>query len=379
MINTGHLIKFRRELHSYPEIAGREKSTAERLGRFISNYNPDRIISRIGGYGIAFIFKGEEPGKKILFRADLDALPIKEISNMEYSSVYSDRAHLCGHDGHMTILAGLAEALNINRPLKGEIILLFQPSEETGEGAARVLADKKFRESANPDYVFALHNLPGYPEKSIIINNNIFSSASVGLTVQLHGKSSHAAEPAKGNSPVKALSQIIDALYSIQDNKEIFTDFVLGTVIHINLGEKRFGTLPEYGEISMTLRAYRDDDMEVLRNEIVRAAVNICEKEKIKCEYEWKEEFLSLENDSFAVDIVKNAAYNLDLETIEMTVPFKWSEDFSHFTKNYRGAMFGLGAGNDHPALHNPDYDFPDEIIATGINMFLNIYRLINQ
>ncbi len=379
MTNPAHLIKFRRELHSYPEIAGQEKFTAERLKRFISAFDPDRIISRIGGHGIAFIFKGEEPGKKILFRADLDALPIKEISNMEYRSVYSDRAHLCGHDGHMTILAGLAEVLNLNRPLKGEITLLFQPSEETGEGAALVLDDKKFRGSINPDYVFALHNLPGYPHKSIIINNNIFSSASVGLTVNLHGKSSHAAEPAKGNSPVKALSQIINAVYTIQDNREIFNDFVLGTVIHINLGEKRFGTSPEYGEVSMTLRAYLDDDMKVLKNEIVRAVIQICEEENIRFEYEWKEEFLSLENAPYPVEIIKKAAYNLDLETIEMTVPFKWSEDFSHFTRNFPGAMFGIGAGTDHPALHNPDYDFPDEIIATGINMFMNIYRLINQ
>lgn len=379
MINPGHLIKFRRELHSYPEIAGQEKATAERLRRFIKAFNPDKIISRIGGYGIAFIFRGKEPGKKILFRADLDALPIKEISSRDYSSVYIDRAHLCGHDGHMAILAGIAEALNQNRPLKGEVILLFQPAEETGEGAARVLDDRKFRESVKPDYVFALHNLPGYPAKSVIINNNIFSSASVGLSVHLYGKSSHAAEPAKGNSPVKAMSQIINALYSIQENKRLFTDFVLGTVIHINLGEKRFGTSPEYGEISMTLRAYRNDDMDVLKDKMVRAVIEICEKEKIRCEYEWKEEFLSLENTADAVDIIRKAAYNSDLEIIEMTVPLKWSEDFSHFTNNFPGAMFGLGAGIDHPALHNPDYDFPDEIIAAGINMFLNIYRLINQ
>jgi len=379
MIKTDHLIKFRKELHSYPEIAHQEKSTAERLRRYISRFKPDRIITGLGGHGIAFIFKGQQPGKKILFRADLDALPIKEISERPYRSVYNDRAHLCGHDGHMTILTGLAELLDSNRPLKGEIILLFQPSEETGEGAALVLNDKKFGKEIQPDYVFALHNLPGYPEKSIIINENIFSSASVGLTVSLHGKSSHAAEPSKGNSPVKALSQIIDSLYNIQGDNTLFKDFVLGTVIHINLGEKRFGTSPEYGEISMTLRAYRDDDMEVLRNRILKSVIGICEKEKIKCEYEWKEEFLSLKNDPYPVQIIRSAAENLDIKTQEMDVPFKWSEDFSHFTKAFPGAMFGLGAGIDHPALHNSDYDFPDEVIATGINMFFNIYRLINE
>lgn len=379
MTEPASLTDFRRELHAHPETAGQEKSTAERLKRFISPFKPDSIKENIGGNGIAFIFKGRQPGKKIMFRADLDALPIKEISELEYRSVYSDRAHLCGHDGHMTILAGLARELHKNRPLKGEIILLFQPSEETGEGAAMVLNDHKFTSAIQPDYVFALHNLPGFPAGSVIINNGIFSSASVGLTVCLHGKSSHAAEPAKGNSPVKALSRIIDALHDVRQRKELFRDFILGTVVHINLGEKRFGTSPEYGEISMTLRAYRDDDMEVLKEKVTDAVKNICREEKIRFESEWKEEFLSLENAPYPVDIIKKAAGLSGLELIEMDEPFKWSEDFSHFTRSHEGAMFGLGAGMDQPALHNPDYDFPDEVIVPGINMFLNICNLINQ
>ncbi|HDZ41114.1 MAG TPA: amidohydrolase [Bacteroidetes bacterium] len=379
MTNSAHLISFRKELHAYPEIAGQEKSTADRLKRFIAAYKPDKVIDRIGGHGIAFIFKGKVPGKKIMFRADLDALPIKEISEFDYRSVFSDRAHLCGHDGHMTILAGLAEELNNNRPLKGEISLLFQPSEETGEGAALVLHDDKFTGSIKPDYVFALHNLPGFQASSVIINENIFSSASVGLTVCLHGKSSHAAEPAMGNSPVKALSRLLDAVQTIQEGKESFKDFVLGTIVHISLGEKRFGTSPEYGEISMTLRAYRDEDMETLKTEILDAVKQICEREKIRFEYEWKEEFLSLENAPYPVEIIKRAARVSGFKIIRMDEPFKWSEDFSHFAKKFPGAMFGLGAGTGQAALHNPDYDFPDEIIQSGIDILMNIYRLINE
>lgn len=379
MTEPAQLIRFRQELHSYPEIAGQEKSTAERLKRFISAFGPDEVIEGLGGHGIAFIFKGKQAGKKILFRADLDALPIKEISQLEYRSVYSDRAHLCGHDGHMTILAGLAGELHKKRPLKGEVILLFQPAEETGEGAALVLKDNKFSTTIKPDYVFALHNLPGFPAGSVIVNESIFSSASVGLTVCLHGKSSHAAEPAKGNSPVKALSRILDALPSIQEKKELFRDFVLGTVVHISLGEKRFGTSPEYGEISMTLRAYRDEDMEVLKTRVLDAVKDICTKENIRYEYEWKEEFLSLENAPYPVSLVRKAAEISGLEIIEMKEPFRWSEDFSHFSKKFPGAMFGLGAGTNQPALHNPDYDFPDMIIKGGTDMMMNIYRLINE
>jgi len=379
MTEAARLINFRRELHAHPETAGQEMSTAGRLRGFITPFKPDRIIENIGGNGIAFIFRGEQAGNKIMFRADLDALPIKEISELGYRSVYSDRAHLCGHDGHMSILAGLARELHKNRPLKGEIILLFQPAEETGEGAAMVLEDNKFTSEIDPDYVFALHNLPGFPEGSVITNDSIFSSASVGLTVCLHGKSSHAAEPAKGNSPVEALSRIIDSLHAVQQKKELFSDFVLGTVVHINLGEKRFGTSPEYGEISMTLRAYRDDDMEILKNNVMDAVKHICLEEKIKFDSEWKEEFLSLGNAPYPVDIIKKAAGISGLELIEMDEPFKWSEDFSHFTRRYEGAMFGLGAGTDQPALHNPDYDFPDKLLVPGIKMFFNIYNLINQ
>ncbi len=172
-LNIDELIKLRKDLHCNPELSGKEKNTSAKIKNFISQFNPDEVISNIGGNGIAFIFKGKEEGKTILFRSELDALPISEQNDFEYKSSVENVSHKCGHDGHMTILSGLASLLKNKKPDRGKVVLLFQPAEETGEGAAKVLEDKKF-EQINPDYVFALHNLPGYPAGSVVIKNGNF-------------------------------------------------------------------------------------------------------------------------------------------------------------------------------------------------------------
>ncbi len=149
------LIKLRKTIHSEPELAGSEVNTAAKIEKFISAYSPDETIKDLGGKGMAFVFKGGGDGPSILFRAELDALPINETNEFDYKSKYKDKGHKCGHDGHMTVLAGLAEKLAVSRKFEGRVILLFQPAEETGEGAERVLNDDKFSK-LKPDYVFAL-------------------------------------------------------------------------------------------------------------------------------------------------------------------------------------------------------------------------------
>ncbi len=172
------LIAMRRRLHQYPETAHQEKKTAGYMLEFLGQFNPDKLISGIGGHGIAAIYNGKNEGPAVLIRCELDGLPIKEVSKLDHRSVHEGKGHLCGHDGHMTMVAGLAPLLAVSRPLSGSVILLFQPAEETGEGAEMVLNDEKFQH-IQPDYVFALLNLTGYQKNSIIINENIFSSASV--------------------------------------------------------------------------------------------------------------------------------------------------------------------------------------------------------
>ena len=210
-LNLEELIEFRKDLHRNPELSGKEKNTSKKIVDFIKRFNPDEIITNIAGKGTAFIFKGNKEGKTILFRSELDALPISEQNSFEYKSRVENISHKCGHDGHMTILSGLASILKDEKPGKGKVIIHFQPAEETGEGAKAVLGDKKFS-SLNPDYVFALHNLPGFPENTVIIKSGIFASASKGMIIKLRGKTSHASEPEKGISPVSAAASIMQKL-----------------------------------------------------------------------------------------------------------------------------------------------------------------------
>ncbi len=261
-LNIDELIKLRKELHRNPELASKEKNTSERIKNFITQFNPDEIITNIAGNGIAFIFIGKEKGKTILFRSELDALPISEQNEFEYKSAVENVSHKCGHDGHMTILCGLASLFKNKKPKKGKVVLLFQPAEETGEGAAKVMKDKKF-EKIKLDYVFALHNLPGYPAGSVIIKNGTFASASKGIIIKLLGKTSHASEPENGITPTPAVASIIQKLPLITKEINKLNQFSLITIIHVRIGDVAFGTTPGYAEIMATLRSYHDEDMQL--------------------------------------------------------------------------------------------------------------------
>lgn len=369
------LILLRKELHKFPELSGKENNTAERIIKFAEKFTPDEIIKNIGGNGLVVIFKGSKKGKTILIRCELDALPIDEENKIDYKSENAGVSHKCGHDGHMAIVSGLIPILSENKIDKGKVILLYQPAEETGEGAEKILHDEKFK-SIEPDYVFALHNLPGFEKNKIVIKENEFASASKGLIIKLYGKTSHAAEPERGITPSLAVAELIQRLVELP-HKEQYDEFTLVTIIHAKIGERAFGTTPGYAELMATLRSYKNEDMVKLQKKAEEIIDDVATKNNLKNEIEWVEEFPSAVNDKYCVDVIKQSVEenNLDIKLIDD--PFRWSEDFGHFTQKFKGALFGLGSGVDQPQLHNPDYDFPDDIILTGTKMFYSIIKNI--
>lgn len=376
MINN-EIIAFRHHLHKNPEISNQEYKTSDFVSDFIKKFKPDEVLS-LSKTGKAFVFKGEKPGKTLIFRAELDALPIAEKSSKTYSSVNQNTAHVCGHDGHMAILAGLAQKIGNNPPESGKVVLLFQPAEEVEQGAVDVINSTEFIK-LKADYIFALHNIPGIEKHKILLKNGSFSAASKGMTVKLYGKTSHAAEPENGISPANAISLIIRQLYDLIKDKTRFKDLALLTFIHIKMGEISFGTSPGYGEIRITLRSFENDDMELLTFNSEKIIRDIAEAENLKCEISYTEVFPASENNEECIRIVEKSATqnNFKIEFIEK--PFKWSEDFGFYSQKYKTCLFGLGAGQTQPQLHNPDYDFPDDIIETGVNIFYSIYEKINK
>lgn len=370
------IIALRHELHRYPELSNKEFNTSERITAFINTFSPDEIIP-LCATGKAFVFKGAEEGKTIMFRAELDALPITENPGPAYRSANTNISHACGHDGHMAILAGLAQKIAADRPLKGKVILLFQPAEEVEQGARDVVEDAAFKH-IEPDYIFGLHNIPGVQSQKILLRSGTFAAASKGMTLTLTGKTSHAAEPENGISPANAISQIITRLQGLSQEKQRFTSLTLLTIIHIRMGEISFGTTPGYAEIMITLRAFENPDMEVLCREAEQIIKSVAAAERLTHDISYSEVFPALVNDEALVQMAAQAADENNFAAEYMQAPFKWSEDFSYYTQKYKGCFFGLGAGLTHPQLHHPDFDFPDDILETGINMFYTLYKNIN-
>jgi amidohydrolase len=370
------LSNLRRSIHQHPETAGEEKETADKIHHFLSKFEPDRIKTGIGGTGLIAEYDSGKKGPTVLFRCELDGLPIKETGNVSHRSHNIGKGHLCGHDGHMTMVTGLAYHLQKQKPKKGRVLLLYQPSEETGQGAKKIIEDKKFKEF-EPDFVFALHNLPGYPLHKVILSRDRFAAASRGMKIQLKGKSSHAAEPENGINPGYGMAKMLIDFHKVLNTKNLFSDFVLFTPIHLRLGNLAYGTSPGDGVIHLTLRSYHDQDMKTLSKKLEKIAHDIATKEKLGIDISYEEVFPATVNNSDCTDIIKNVSDELEIKNDYLKTPFKWSEDFGHFTSRYQGAFFGLGSGIDQPALHNPDFDFPDDLIPTGINLFKGIYKRI--
>lgn len=366
------LIEFRRDLHKFPEVSGEEKETSKKVLRFVSQFQPSEILTGLGGFGIAVIYRSGKPGPVVMIRCELDALPILEKSDLPYSSNFPGVGHLCGHDGHMAITSGVASYLAEHNPQKGTAILLFQPAEETGEGAYKVCQDLKSK-GLVPDYSYSLHNMPGIPAGTIAIKDGFFNCASVGARVVLEGKTAHASNPEQGQSPVPALTELSIAITQKNDQLSREPTYQHITIVHLNSGEPAFGISPGRGQMFATLRTETDKDLEWLRKWYEETAAELVDRFKLNFTLEWCEHFPACKNNSFAVNVIREAATASQVPCTSMNKPMRASEDFGRYSEFGPSAMFLLGSGENHPGLHNPDYDFPDQVIPVGQKMFTQI------
>jgi amidohydrolase len=368
------LVAFRRELHRNPEISNEEAGTAKRVVAFLRDTGPDEVLTGLGTHGVAAVYDSGQRGPTVLFRAELDALPIEELSGAPHSSTVPGKSHMCGHDGHMTILAALGRQFGRRRPARGRAVLMFQPAEETGNGAADVIADPRYGEIA-PDFAFSLHNLPGTPLGHVRLKPGVVNCASRGMRIVLEGRTAHSSMPETGVSPMRALSRLMPALTDLSRAGFDSDDFRLVTVGHCDMGEAVFGIAPGRAELWATLRTRRDDrmvDLAAAAEALVREAAAA---DGLACDVDYHEIFVASLNDEDATAHLRAA---LDAEGVshdEAELPMRASEDFGRFGHGARSAMFFLGSGEAHPQLHNPDYDFPDDLIPIGARVFMRVAR----
>lgn len=379
MINKAEisqLIKLRHKLHQSPEISGHERHTAQMIAEFIEPFKPDQFHDRLSGNALAAVYNGKDiNGPTILFRCELDALPIMETSSIAYKSQYDYVAHSCGHDGHMSIVASLAVALHKQRPQSGRVILLFQPAEETGKGAKPLVEALKLNKLV-PEYSFALHNMPQMNMHEVAIKDGFFNCASVGMKIELFGKTSHASHPENGISPCEAMCEILAEVKNINLEYESEDAFCLISINHASLGEEAFGITAGAAKIMLTLRSESDQLLKKMRNQLDVFTQKTSRKYNLGYDYSLDEPFEASINDAKAADKIRQACANLDMPVTELDATWRASEDFGQFANISKSAMFMLGSGIDQPYLHNPDFNFPDEIIKTGHDIF---YRLITD
>jgi amidohydrolase len=363
------LTGLRHALHQIPEVSGAEEKTAAYIATYLRAYAPDRLLTGLGGHGVAAVYDGAAEGPTVMIRCELDGLPIEELSDQPYRSTHAGRGHLCGHDGHMTMVAALAEDLAANRPARGRVVLMFQPAEETGKGAPAVVADPAFGEIA-PDYAFSLHNLPGLAVGQIALCSGPANCASRGMRIRLSGRTSHAAAPQDGVSPAGAMAQLLPGLVALGGGTDLGPDYALVTLTHARLGEATFGIAPGEGEVWATLRTVNDTRMAQLIEEATALVGKVCAEQGLGHEISFDDVFEACTNNPEAVAVLQKACERVGLGVAMQDRPQRWSEDFGQFGKGAKAAMFWLGSGEDQPQLHNPDYDFPDAAIPVGAGLF---------
>ena len=368
------LTAWRRKLHRRPEISNEEEMTANEVVSFLADTKPDLVFTGLGGHGVAAVYDSGRAGPTVMFRSELDALPIHELSGVAHSSLVPGRSHMCGHDGHTAILAALGRQFGRKRPGRGRVVLMFQPAEETGDGAAGVTGDPRFGGIA-PEFAFSLHNLPGVPFGEVRLKAGVVNCASRGMRVVLEGKTAHSSMPETGTSPMLAISQLMPALPGLGEGAFDTDDFRMITVTHASMGEAVFGVAPGRAEVWATLRTRRDDNMVDLCAAAEDLVAGTAAEHGLSYSIDYREIFVASVNAPEAVDLLRRALDEEAVRHSEEALPMRASEDFGLFGKAAKSAMFFLGAGERHPSLHNPDYDFPDDLIPIASRVFMRAAR----
>ena len=339
----------RYQLHIHPDVSGQEEFAHNLVFQTVGKLSPAYLYDHVGGYGVIALWMAKKTDNDlcIAFRADMDALPT---------------GHRCGHDGHTASLLRFADLVAKSDSLPCNVMLVFQPSEEDGTGARRIL-ESGIMQKHGVKAVFGMHNLPGYETGCVVMNRTTFAAASTGVIYRLHGRATHASTPEKGVSPGMAVSEIIRrfaALHNGTDNAALFRQT---TLIGCRMGEEAFGTAAADAELMFTLRTFSNASMQNLVQQCESIVKAIALAEGLELETEYRDPFRAVENDTSLVDNLVDIMKRAGKKVVVADKPFRWSEDFAEYQTLFPGVFFGVGSGERQPELHNPDYEFPDELI----------------
>lgn len=353
----------RHQLHAHPELSGREVWTKGHLMAFLTEHTKLELVDR--GAWFYGVYRAQKPRGSIAFRADFDALPMEERTDLPYRSQQPGAAHKCGHDGHSAALAALALEVD-DLGADKDVYFIFQHAEEIGVGGA-VCA--QLLEEEGIDEVYAFHSMSGYPRGAVCLREGTMNCASRGMIIRLEGAPAHASTPELGRNPALAVAHLVDAIPTLTRPEE-HRGVVLCTVIQIAVGAPAFGMSAHSGRLLLTLRAQYEAELDALQRALEERAAQEAARYDLRCALEYQDVFPETANHPVAVERVRRAAAGLGLPVVEMGAPMRASEDFGYYLKRAPGAMFLLGNGEAYPPIHAADFDFLDEHIPTACALF---------
>jgi len=376
--------RIRRHIHAHPELCFEEEKTSEVIAGKLLEWNIE-VHRGLGGTGVIGVIRGASPGKSIGLRADMDALPLQEANDFGHRSVNEGKMHACGHDGHIAMLLSAAKYLAANRDFNGTVHLIFQPGEESGIGAAKMVQDGLF-EKFPCDAVFALHNWPGLKAGTFATCPGPIMASCNEFRINVNGRGAHAALPHNGADPVYAAAQILNGLQSVitRNKRPIDTAVLSVTQFH---GGDATNIIPDSAWIAGTVRTF---DMEVLclieeRMRVI--ATTTARAHGCEIDFDFIRQSPATVNDpaqaAFAASVME-AIVGKDHVNARVE-PTMGAEDFSYMLGKVPGcyAFIGIGEGGHREAghglgpcmLHNPSYDFNDAVLPLGATYFVNLAR----
>jgi len=382
-VNNPQLLKqmqqWRQHLHRFPEIAYEETQTAAFIAEKLRSFGLT-VHQGLAKTGVVASLSAGSGDKKIALRADMDALAIQEQNHFDYKSQHPGKMHACGHDGHCAMLLGAAAYLSANPDFNGTVHFIFQPAEEGRAGAKQMLDDGLF-ELFPADYVFGLHNFPDIPLGQFAVKSGAMMAALDCFEITLSGKATHAAMPHLGNDAIIAAAHLVTALQTIVSRTINPADTAVVSITQIHAGDT-WNAIPESVLLRGTFRCFSTVVQAQIADSIQQLVAGFCASFKVTAEVRINPENIGYPvtfNDAAATDLAIAAATAVVGEhgVNCQPVPSMGSEDFAFMLQEKPGCYLWIGNGSSENSclLHNPHYDFNDQILANGLAYWLQLVK----
>jgi hippurate hydrolase len=376
------LQQIRRDLHAHPELCYEEQRTSDVVAAKLTEWGIP-VVRGLGLTGVVGIIKNGTSDRAIGLRADMDALPMQEINTFAHASRHAGKMHACGHDGHTSMLLGAARHLAEHRNFDGTVYLIFQPAEEGGAGARRMIQDGLF-ERCPMDAVYGMHNWPGMATGSFGVTEGPMMASSNEFHVTVRGKGAHAAQPHKGVDPIMVAIQIAQAWQTVITRNKSPLDTAVLSITQIHAGSAT-NVIPDDASLVGTVRTFTTEVLDLIEKRMQALAENIAAGFDAEVDFSFKRNYPPLVNHAretqFAVEVMKAVAGADQVD--DKIEPTMGAEDFAFFLQEKPGCYIFIGNGEgEHRdgghglgpcVLHNGSYDFNDNLLPIGASFWVHL------